>query len=122
MNVAIIGQSCATGLTVGEIIGRCDEWSEARSCAEEKQSRCQGFQCRLNVGDPIEIFCFGGAGRQNSRCAVLSMLLIITRAPCEVERPSTARSADGQPLVVATRSMTRVVGIIRDRETTDVAS
>ena len=35
MNVAFSGSSCATGLTIGEILADPDAWSVARGCAEE---------------------------------------------------------------------------------------
>jgi 2-dehydropantoate 2-reductase len=114
MNVAFSGTSCATGLTVGEILEDPDAWSVARHCAEEAIAVAKASNIRMNVGDPIEhIRKLGGKIPD----AHPSMLLDYNAGRrCEVDAINGAIPRLGQPLGVATPTNETVVGIIKARE------
>ena len=114
MNVAFSGTSCATGLTVGEILGDADAWSVARACAEEAIIVAKASNVRINVGDPIEHIRKLGGKIADARP---SMLLDYNAGRrCEVEAINGAIPRLGKPLGIPTPANDAVVGIIRARE------
>ena len=114
MNVAFSGTSCATGLTVGEILGDAEAWSVARDCAEEAIAVAKAANVRLNVGDPIEHIRKLGGKIPDARS---SMLLDHNAGRrCEVDAINGAIPRVGKPLGIATPVNETLVGIIRVRE------
>jgi 2-dehydropantoate 2-reductase len=53
MNVAFSGTSCATGLSIGEVLANPSAWAVAEACAREAVAVAQAAGIRLDVGDPI---------------------------------------------------------------------
>ena len=54
MNVAFSGTTCATGLTIGEVMSNPSAWAVAEACAREAVAVAQAAGITLDVGDPIE--------------------------------------------------------------------
>ena len=53
MNVAFSGTSCATGLSIGEVMANPSAWAVAEACAREAVAVAHAAGIRLDVGDPI---------------------------------------------------------------------
>jgi 2-dehydropantoate 2-reductase len=114
MNVAFSGTSCATGLTVGEILGDDDAWRVAQGCAEEAIEVAKASNITLNVGDPIEHIRKLGGKIPDARPSMLPDYNAGRR--CELDAINGAISRLGRPLGVPTPVNDTVVGIIRARE------
>jgi len=71
MNVAFSGTSCATGLTIGEVMVDPNAWSVAQGCAREAIAVAKAANVRLAVGDPIEHIRKLGGKIPNARPSML---------------------------------------------------
>ena len=54
MNVAFSGTTCATGMTIGEVMANPDAWKAAKACSLEAIAAARAAGIKLDVGDPIE--------------------------------------------------------------------
>jgi 2-dehydropantoate 2-reductase len=71
MNVAFSGTTCATGMTIGEVMANPGAWSVAKGCAEEAIAVAKAAGIRLDVGDPIEHVRKLGSKIPNARPSML---------------------------------------------------
>jgi 2-dehydropantoate 2-reductase len=71
MNVTFSGTSCATGLTIGEVMADANAWGVVRSCAEEAIAVAKAADIRLDVGDPLEHIRKLGGKIPNARPSML---------------------------------------------------
>ena len=116
MNVAFSGTTCATGLTIGEVMANESSWWVARSCCEEAIAVARAKGITLDVGDPIEHVRALGAKIPAARP---SMLLDSTlRRRCEVDAINGAVVVEGRRLGVPTPVNEAVSNLIRARELT----
>jgi 2-dehydropantoate 2-reductase len=116
MNVAFSGTTCATGMTIGEVMNNETSWEVARKCSEEAIAVAKARGVRLDVGDPIEHVRKLGSKIPNARP---SMLLDATlKRRCEVDAINGAVVEEGRRLGVATPVNETVANLIRARELT----
>lgn len=116
MNVAFSGTTCATGMTIGEVMNNETSWAVARKCSEEAIAVAKARGVRLDVGDPIEHVRKLGSKIPNARP---SMLLDATlKRRCEVDAINGAVVEEGRRLGVATPVNETVANLIRARELT----
>ena len=71
MNVAFSGTSCATGLTIGEVMADPNAWGVAQGCAREAIAVAEAADIKLDVGDPIEHIRTLGGKIPNARPSML---------------------------------------------------
>lgn len=116
MNVAFSGTTCATGMTIGEVMNNETSWAVARKCSEEAIAVAKARGVRLDVGDPIEHVRKLGSKIPDARP---SMLLDATlKRRCEVDAINGAVVEEGRRLGVATPVNETVANLIRARELT----
>jgi 2-dehydropantoate 2-reductase len=114
MNVAFSGTSCATGLTIGEILADSDAWGVARGCAEEAVAVAEATGVTLDVGDPIAHVRKLGGKIPGARPSMLLDFQAGRR--CEIDAINGSIPRLGNPLGVPTPVNDTVVGIVRSRE------
>lgn len=116
MNVAFSGTTCATGMTIGQVMNNETSWAVARKCSEEAIAVAKASGVRLDVGDPIEHVRKLGSKIPDARP---SMLLDATlKRRCEVDAINGAVVEEGRRLGVATPVNETVANLIRARELT----
>ncbi|MEJ1181049.1 MULTISPECIES: ketopantoate reductase family protein [unclassified Pseudarthrobacter] len=116
MNVAFSGTTCATGMTIGQVMNNETSWAVARKCSEEAIAVAKARGVRLDVGDPIEHVRKLGSKIPDARP---SMLLDATlKRRCEVDAINGAVVEEGRRLGVATPVNETVANLIRARELT----
>jgi len=114
MNVTFSGTTCATGLTIGEVMADPNAWSVARGCAEEAISVARAADVKLDVGDPIEHIRKLGGKIPNARPSMLLDYNAGRRG--EVDAINGSISRLGRQYGVPTPVNDTVVGIIKARE------
>ncbi|WP_321816600.1 MULTISPECIES: 2-dehydropantoate 2-reductase [unclassified Paraburkholderia] len=114
MNVAFSGTTCATGMTIGEVMGNPNAWSVAKGAAEEAIAVAKAAGIHLDVGDPIEHIRKLGSKIPNARPSML--LDYILRRRGEVDAINGSISREGRKYGVPTPVNDTVVGIIKARE------
>lgn len=114
MNVAFSGTTCATGMTIGEVMHNPSAWSVAKGAAEEALAVARAAGIRLDVGDPIEHIRKLGGKIPNARPSML--LDYDLRRRGEVDAINGAISRAGRKHGVLTPVNDTVVSIIKARE------
>jgi 2-dehydropantoate 2-reductase len=116
MNVAFSGTTCATGLTIGEVMEHETSWWVARSCAEEAIAVARAKGVHLDVGDPVEHVRALGSKIPRARPSMLLDASLHRR--CEVDSINGAVVAEGKKLGIPTPVNEAVANLIRARELT----
>lgn len=116
MNVAFSGTTCATGLTIGQVMSNDTSWWVARSCAEEAIAVARAKGVHLDVGDPLEHVKALGSKIPNARPSMLLDATLHRR--CEVDSINGAVVAEGRKLGIPTPVNEAVTNLIRARELT----
>ncbi|MBB5497715.1 ketopantoate reductase family protein [Paraburkholderia sp. MM5384-R2] len=114
MNVAFSGTTCATGMTIGEVMANPSAWSVAKGAAEEAIAVAKAAGIRLDVGDPIEHIRKLGSKIPNARPSMLLDYNLGRRG--EVEAINGSISREGRKYGVPTPVNDTVVAIIKARE------
>ncbi|WP_321801421.1 2-dehydropantoate 2-reductase [Caballeronia sp. J97] len=114
MNVAFSGTTCATGMTIGEVMANPSAWSVAKGAAEEAIAVAKAAGIRLDVGDPIEHIRKLGSKIPNARPSMLLDYNLGRRG--EVEAINGSISREGRKYDVPTPVNDTVVAIIKARE------
>ncbi|MDH6146428.1 MULTISPECIES: ketopantoate reductase family protein [Paraburkholderia] len=114
MNVAFSGTTCATGMTIGEVMANPSAWSVAKGAAEEAIAVAKAAGIRLDVGDPIEHIRKLGRKIPNARPSMLLDYNLGRRG--EVEAINGSISREGRKYGVPTPVNDTVVAIIKARE------
>lgn len=114
MNVAFSGTTCATGMTIGEVMANSNAWSVAKGAAEEAIAVAKAAGINLDVGDPIEHIRKLGSKIPNARPSMLLDYNLRRRG--EVDAINGSISREGRKYGVATPVNDTVVAIIKARE------
>ncbi len=114
MNVAFSGTTCATGMTIGEVMENPSAWSVAKGAAEEAIAVAKAAGIRLDVGDPIEHIRKLGSKIPNARPSMLLDYNLRRRG--EVDAINGSISREGRKYGVPTPVNDTVVAIIKARE------
>ncbi|WP_322050191.1 ketopantoate reductase family protein [Paraburkholderia bannensis] len=114
MNVAFSGTTCATGMTIGEVMGNPNAWSVAKGAAEEAIAVAKAAGIHLDVADPIEHIRKLGSKIPNARPSMLLDYNLRRRG--EVDAINGSISREGRKYGVPTPVNDTVVGIIKARE------
>ncbi len=114
MNVTFSGTTCATGLTIGEVMDDPHAWGVARGCAEEAIAVAKAAGIRLEVGDPLEHIRKLGGKIPNARPSMLLDYNAGLRG--EVDAINGSISRLGRKYGVPTSVNDTVIGIIKARE------
>lgn len=116
MNVTFSGTTCATGMSIGEVMNDDEAWIVARACAEEAIAVARAKGVTLDVGDPVEHIRGLGAKIPDARPSML--LDASLRRRCEVDAINGAVSREGRSVGVPTPANDIVSSLIRAREKT----
>jgi 2-dehydropantoate 2-reductase len=114
MNVAFSGTTCATGMTIGEVMAHPDAWKVAQGCSLEAIAVAKAAGIHLDVGDPIEHVRKLGSKIPNARPSML--LDHLARRRSEVDAINGSIPALGAKYGVPTPMNETLVAIIRARE------
>ena len=114
MNVTFSGTSCATGLTIGEVMADPNAWGVAHGCAQEAIAVAEAADINLDVGDPIEHIRKLGGKIPNAQPSMLLDYNAGRRG--EVDAINGSISRLGRKYGVPTPVNDTVVGIIKARE------
>ena len=114
MNVAFSGTTCATGLSIGEVMSNPSAWAVAEACAREAVAVAQAAGIKLDVGDPIEHVRALGGKIPNARPSMLLDFNLKRRG--EVDAIIGQVAVLGEKYSVATPVTRTVADIIRARE------
>jgi len=114
MNVTFSGTSCATGLTIGEVMADPNAWGVAHGCAQEAIAVAKAADINLDVGDPIEHIRKLGGKIPNAQPSMLLDYNAGRRG--EVDAINGSISRLGRKYGVPTPVNDTVVGIIKARE------
>lgn len=114
MNVTFSGTTCATGLTIGEVMDNPDAWQVAEGCAKEAIAVAAALGIKMDVGDPIEHIKKLGSKIPNARPSMLLDYNMGRRGEVDAINGSIPRL--GKQCGVPTPMNETVVGIIRARE------
>lgn len=114
MNVTFSGTTCATGLTIGEVMDNPDAWGVALGCAREAIAVAAALGVRMDVGDPIEHIRKLGSTIPNARPSMLLDYNAGRRG--EVDAINGSIPPLGRQCGVPTPVNETVVGIIKARE------
>ena len=114
MNVAFSGTTCATGMTIGEVMADPHAWSVAKGAAQEAIAVAKAAGIRLDVGDPIEHVRKLGGKIPNARPSMLLDYNLRRRGEADAINGSISR--EGRKYGVATPVNDTVVAIIKARE------
>jgi len=114
MNVAFSGITCATQLTIGEVMSNPSAWAVAEACAREAVAVAQAAGIKLDVGDPIEHVRALGGKIPNARPSMLLDFNLKRRG--EVDAIIGQVAVLGEKYSVATPVTRTLADIIRARE------
>lgn len=114
MNVAFSGTSCATGMTIGQILGDANAWTVARGCSEEAVAVCKAQGITLGIDDPIAHVRNLGGKIPNARPSMLLDSLAGRRG--EIDAINGAISRLGAKLGVPTPTNDVIVAIVKAKE------
>lgn len=114
MNVAFSGTTCATGLTIGQVMDDPSAWAVAEACAREAVAVADAAGIALDVGDPIEHVRALGSTIPDARPSMLLDHLLGRRG--EVDAIVGQVVVQGARYGVDTPVTRTVAGIIRARE------
>jgi 2-dehydropantoate 2-reductase len=116
MNVAFSGTSCATGMSIGEVMSNPSAWDIALSSAREAIAVAEAAGIRLDVGDPVEHIKALGAKIPNARPSMLLDANLKRRG--EVDAITGQVVVQGAKYGVDTPVCRTVANVIRAREAT----
>ena len=119
MNVAFSGISCATELTIGEVMSNPSAWAVAEAGAREAVAVAQAAGITLDVGDPIEHVRTLGGKIPNARPSMLLDFTLKRRG--EVDAVLGQVVVLGEKYGVATPVTRMLANIIRARESSYVS-
>ena len=114
MNVAFSGTTCATGMTIGEVMANPDAWKVAQGCSLEAVAVAKAAGIRLDVGDPIAHVRKLGSKIPNAKPSML--LDHLARRKSEVNAINGAIPLEAAKYGIATPMNDALVAIIRARE------
>ncbi|MBU3032336.1 ketopantoate reductase family protein [Paracoccus marinaquae] len=114
MNVSFSGTTCATGLTIGEVMANPDAWKVAEGCCREAIAVAKAAGITLDVGDPIEHVRKLGSKIPNARPSMLLDYNLGRRGEVDAINGSIPRLA--KQYGIPTPVNETVVAIIRARE------
>jgi 2-dehydropantoate 2-reductase len=114
MNVAFSGTTCATGMTIGEVMGNPDAWKVAEGCSLEAIAVAKAAGIKLDVGDPIEHVRKLGSKIPNAKPSMLLDHLAHRRS--EVDAINGAIPVEAAKYNIPTPMNDALVAIIRARE------
>lgn len=114
MNVTFSGTTCATGLTIGEVMADPNAWKVAEGCAREAIAVAKAASIKLDVGDPIEHIRKLGNKIPNARPSMLLDYNAGLRGEVDAINGSIPRL--GKQYGIPTPFNEVVVGIIKARE------
>jgi 2-dehydropantoate 2-reductase len=114
MNVAFSGTTCATGMTIGQVMADPNAWSVAKGCAEEAIAVAKAAGIHLDVGDPIEHIRKLGGKIPNARPSML--LDYNARRRGEVDAINGSIPREAAKYGIPTPVNNTVVAIIKARE------
>ena len=114
MNVAFSGTTCATGLSIGDVMADPSAWAVAEACAREAVAVAEAAGIRLDVGDPIEHVRRLGGKIPNARPSML--LDVDMRRRGEVDAIIGQVAVEGEKHGVDTPVCRTVANLIRARE------
>ncbi|MVW79602.1 ketopantoate reductase family protein [Bordetella sp. 02P26C-1] len=115
MNVAFSGTTCATGLTIGQVMANADAWRIAEACSREAIAVARAMNIRLDVGhDPIEHVKALGSKIPNARPSML--LDHLAHRKSEIDAINGYIPVLGARVGVPTPTNETLVAIIRARE------
>ena len=114
MNVTFSGTTCATGLTIGEVMADPNAWGVALSCAKEAIAVADAIGVKMEVGNPIEHIKKLGSKIPNARPSMLLDYNAGRRGEVDAINGSIPRL--GKQCGVPTPVNETVVGIIKARE------
>jgi 2-dehydropantoate 2-reductase len=114
MNVAFSGTTCATGMTIGEVMGNPDAWKVAEGCSIEAIAVAKAAGIKLDVGDPIEHVRKLGSKIPNAKPSMLLDHLAHRRS--EVDAINGAIPVEAAKYNIPTPMNDALVAIIRARE------
>jgi len=114
MNVTFSGTTCATGLTIGEVMADPNAWGVALSCAKEAIAVADAIGVKMEVGNPIEHIKKLGSKIPDARPSMLLDYNAGRRGEVDAINGSIPRL--GKQCGVPTPVNETVVGIIKARE------
>jgi 2-dehydropantoate 2-reductase len=114
MNVTFSGTTCATGLTIGEVMADPNAWGVALGCAKEAIAVADAIGVKMEVGNPIEHIKKLGSKIPNARPSMLLDYNAGRRGEVDAINGSIPRL--GKQCGVPTPVNETVVGIIKARE------
>jgi len=114
MNAAFSGTTCATGMTIGEVMANPDAWKVAQGCSLEAVAVAKAAGIRLDVGDPIEHVRKLGSKIPNAKPSMLLDHLAHRRS--EVDAINGAIALEATKYGIPTPMNDALVAIIRARE------
>lgn len=120
MNVAFSSTTCATQLSIGEVLADPRAWSVAEACAREAVAVATAAGISLDVGDPIEHVRALGSTIPDARPSMLLDFELRRRGEVDA---IVGQVADlGARYGVATPVLRTMADVIRARETTYLGS
>jgi len=114
MNVAFSGTTCATELTIGQVMADPSAWAVADACAREAVAVATAAGITLDVGDPIEHVRALGSKIPDAKPSMLLDFLLSRRG--EVDAIIGQVSVQGEKYGVDTPITRTVANLIRARE------
>ena len=114
MNVAFSGTTCATGMTIGEVMANPDAWKVAQACSLEAVAVAKAAGIKLDVGDPIEHVRKLGSKIPNAKPSML--LDHLAHRKSEVDAINGAIPVEAAKYGIPTPMNDALVAIIRARE------
>ncbi|MDW5441812.1 2-dehydropantoate 2-reductase [Polaromonas sp. SM01] len=114
MNVAFSGTTCATGMTIGEVMANPDAWKVAQGCSLEAIAVAKAAGIKLDVGDPIEHVRKLGSKIPNAKPSMLLDHLAHRRS--EVDAINGSVPVEAAKYSIPTPMNDALVAIIRARE------
>lgn len=114
MNVAFSGTTCATGMTIGEVMANPDAWKVAQACSLEAIAVAKAAGIKLDVGDPIEHVRKLGSKIPNAKPSML--LDHLAHRKSEVDAINGSIPVEAAKYGIPTPMNDALVAIIRARE------
>lgn len=114
MNVAFSGTTCATELTIGQVMNDPSAWAVAEACAREAIAVANAAGIKLDVGDPIEHVRALGSKIPDAKPSMLLDYLLKRRG--EVDAIVGQVAVQGEKYGVDTPVTRTVANLIRARE------
>lgn len=114
MNVAVSGPTCATGMTIGQVMDHPNAWNMARNCATEAIAVSKAAGVTMKVGDPMAHIRRLAGKIRDAQPSMLLDAIAKRRSEIDVINGSICRL--GVALGIPTPVNDTVVAIIKARE------